>query len=169
MNKVREIVDNYLNFAFFIDIAIIAAIFICNTYFPFINIVLKAKTEYLNILNSLIGAAVSLAGFILASLTIIVAIRSSIANKSPEQSKNPLELFFSLGTYNSIVQVFKIAIIELIISFVLGYIIWLISDNICNAQIFNSLVSIIFLLSVSTIRSLFVLFLLIGAEKQGSH
>lgn len=72
---------------------------------------LKSKIKHLSIVENIIGASITLAGFILASFTIIVVIRSNILSKKPENSTNRLELFFSTGTYKATLKVFKIAII----------------------------------------------------------
>ncbi|PTX62623.1 hypothetical protein C8N46_10218 [Kordia periserrulae] len=161
INKIKKYVDNYLRYAFIIDVIVICILWFLNSNFSIIDFQQNDKKTNLDLINNIIGASISLAGFILASLTIIVAIRSNIKSKSPEQAETPLELFFSVGTFKTIVKVFRIAILELVICFVVSYVIWMISNNLSNGFIFNLLVSIIFLMSVSTIRSLFVLFLLI--------
>lgn len=166
MKNLRTLVDNYLNYAFFIDAIVILFYWFLFNKFEIVSITFNSKISNLEILGNIIGASVSLAGFILASLTIIVAIRSNIVNKLPEQSKSPLELFFSIGTFKTIVKVFKIAISELIICFLASYIIWVISENITNENIFKSIIILIYLMAVSTIRSLFVLFLLINPDSK---
>jgi hypothetical protein len=165
MKKIRNIVDNYLNYAFIIDLIIMTLIWIINNL-SLIEIKYLDINNYIDILSNIICAAISLAGFILASLTIIVAIRSNIANKHPEHAKNPLELFFSIGTFTTIVKVFKISIIELIICFIVSYSIWLISKNLSLEIINKIVILLIYLMSLSTIRSLFVLFLLIDSENK---
>lgn len=164
MKNFRTLVDNYLNYAFTIDALLIFLYLWFFNKFSFVTIIYNSKNSNLEILGNIIGASVSLAGFILASLTIIVAIRSNISNKLPEQSKSPLELFFSIGTFTTIVKVFKIAITELILCFIISYIVWTISENVTNEFIFKTIIILIFLMSVSTIRSLFVLFLLINSD-----
>lgn len=164
MKNFRTLVDNYLNYAFSIDALLIFLYWLFFNKFSFVTVIYNTKNSNLDILGNIIGASVSLAGFILASLTIIVAIRSNISNKLPEQAKTPLELFFSIGTFKTIVKVFKIAITELIICFIISYIVWAISENITNEFIFKTIITLIFLMSVSTIRSLFVLFLLINSD-----
>jgi|TARA_R110002051_G_scaffold323268_1_gene416306 hypothetical protein len=119
-DKYRELVDSYLQYALFIDIAVIGILWLLNSKVHFISFEFKSKIEHLSIVENIIGASISLAGFILASLTIIVAIRSNILSKQPENSANPLELFFSTGTYKAIVKVFKIAIIELVFCFIIS-------------------------------------------------
>lgn len=165
MKKIRSIVDSYLNYAFIIDLIMMTLIWTLNN-FSLIEIKYLNRNNYIDIISNIISAAVSLAGFILASLTIIVAIRSNIANKNPEHAKNPLELFFSVGTFKTIVKVFKISIIELIICFIVSYSIWLISENLSLECINKTIVLLIYLMSLSTIRSLFVLFLLIDSENK---
>jgi len=164
-NKIKQSVDNYLNYAFVIDVVIVIILWFLNSKFSFFNFHYNAQEINIDIVSNIIGASISLAGFILASLTIIVAIRSNIKSKTPEQAYTPLELFFSVGTFKTIVQVFRIAIIELVICFVFAYFIWTISNNISNDVIFKSIVSMIFLMSVSTMRSLFVLFLMIDVNE----
>lgn len=165
-SKYRELVDSYLQYALFIDIAVIGILWLLNSkvhLFEF-EFEFKSKTEHLSLIENIIGASISLAGFILASLTIIVAIRSNILSKQPESSENPLELFFASGTYKAIVKVFKIAITELVLCFIVSYIITISSANLENNFLFKSLIGLIYLVSVSTMRSLFVLFLLIDVD-----
>lgn len=165
-NKYRELIDSYLQYALSIDFVLLGVLWFLNSKVYLFDFDYKSKEEHLNIVESIIGASISLAGFILASLTIIVAIRSNILSKTPESAENPLELFFSSGTYKAIVKVFKIAIIELIFCFIISYIITISSANFENDFLFKSLICLIYLISVSTIRSLFVLFLLIDVDQK---
>lgn len=166
MNKIRNLIDNYLNYAFIIDLIMITILWTLNSNLSWVEMKYLNKEKYIDIISNVIGASVSLAGFILASLTIIVAIRSNIANKNPEHAKTPLELFFSIGTFKTIVKVFKISIVELTICFIISYIAWIISGNISIEIIHKTIISLIYLMSLSTIRSLFVLFLLIDIENK---
>lgn len=164
MKSIRAVVDSYLYYAIVIDCAIVSLIYIVNTFTPIFNVESGKREDNIDILSNIIGTSVSLAGFILASLTIIVAIRSNILRKNPETASTPLELFFSVGTYKTIIKVFKIAIIELIICFIFSYIVWILLDSLNSSFIYNSVIATIYVLAVSTIRSLFVLFLLIEVE-----
>uniref|UniRef100_UPI00404921CD hypothetical protein n=1 Tax=Flavobacterium sp. TaxID=239 RepID=UPI00404921CD len=165
MKNIRNFVDTYLYYALIIDIIAIALLWFANSKLSIFTFSLNNTDDNIEIVSNIIGASVSLAGFILASLTIIVAIRSNIVNKTPEQSQNPLQLFFSIGTFKTIVKVFKIAIIELILCFIASYLIWTVSANLSNFTIFKTIIVLIYLMAMSTIRSLFVLFLLIEADK----
>lgn len=168
MNKIKNIVDQYLYYALFIDIIVILLIWLGNSYFSIFDFTIIKNDTNIEIVSNLIGASISLAGFVLASLTIIVAIRSNVKTKRPEEAETPLELFFSVGTYKTIVKVFKIAIIELVFCFVASYIVWMISENLENFTIFKINICLIFLLGASTIRSLFVMFLLIARDEKAS-
>lgn len=164
MKNLRNFVDTYLYYALIIDLISIVFLWLANSKFTFINFSINNKVNNIEIVSNIIGASVSLAGFILASLTIIVTIRSNIVSKTPEQSQNALQLFFSINTFKTIVKVFKIAIIELVLCFIVSFIIWSISENLTNYTILKTIIILIFLMAMSTIRSLFVLFLLIEAD-----
>lgn len=162
--NIKNIVDKYIYYALLIDSILITVIWFLNN-FSFFEFNLIKRSVNLDIISNLIGASISLAGFVLASLTIIVSIRSNVKTKIPENAETPLELFFSIGVYKTIVKVFKIAIIELVFCFIVSYIIWITSENHTNYTLFKINICLIFLLSVSTIRSLFVMFLLISRDK----
>ena len=81
-DKIKQSVDNYLNYASIIDAAIICVLWILNSRFSFFEFVHNKKEVNVSIIGNIIGASISLAGFILASLTIIVAIRSNIKSKT---------------------------------------------------------------------------------------
>lgn len=167
--NIKKIVDNYLIYALPLDFLIVVLIWILNIFFPIFEITYNEKGDNLDLLSNIIGASISLAGFVLASLTIIVSIRSNTKIKEPEDAENAMELFFSVGTYKTIVKVFKIAIAELIFCFITAYIIWVFSKNISNLIIHNSVISFIFLTSVSSFRSLFVMFLMINLDRNATE
>ena len=166
MKYIKQIVDFYLSNALSMDAIICVIILIANTYLSLFLIDFNEKSNNINIINNIVKTSVSLAGFILTSLTIIIAIRSNVKIKKPKKAKTPLELFFSGGTYLTIIKVFKSAIIELIFCFIIAYIIWVLSANITNANIFKTIVVLIYLMAMSTIRCLFILFLLIPKKNK---
>jgi glycerol uptake facilitator-like aquaporin len=123
------------------------------------------KKENLGIISDTISASISLAGFILASLTVIASMRSNITNKSPDATRNPLEMFFSDKNYSRIVQVFKDSIIELILVFVLSYLIWISQENFENYTLLKWIVSAIIIVFLSISRTLLVLFTIIKIDR----
>ena len=116
------------------------------------------KAQQLNVLSNLIGTTVSLAGFILAALTIIVTFKSNLKVKGFEDSNNALEYFFSTNNYKNIVEVFKKSITELVIIFIVLYLIWLSSTNLSCNVLGNFLLGSVIGTITSIVRALYVLF-----------
>jgi len=63
-----------------------------------------------SIISDLISTSISLAGFVLASLTIIVTFKDNISRKSPSLDDSSIELLFSSKHYGRIVGVFTWAV-----------------------------------------------------------
>ena len=135
-------------------------------FVKFIPFTFIGKDVTLNIASSLIGTCISLAGFILAALTIIVTFRSNLKAKGLDDASNAMELIITSGYYNAIVNVYTGAIYEfLIVSFGM-YIFWLSIDNITNIVTQTKIVfGGVFLTAAPVFRSLWVLFSIIGLEK----
>jgi hypothetical protein len=161
----NKAIDFYLNFALIIDATIVILMWILNSFVIVIDFNRGTKANNLSILSDIISASISLAGFILASLTIIVAIKANLSNKSPELAKNPLELFFSSDNYKKIIEIFQGSIIELTLTFVSAYICWISLENIDDDFLFKVNVSLVFLVSISVVRSLLVLFKIINIKE----
>jgi len=160
----NKILDLYFNNALVFDALILIVIWISNSFLNIIPFKIADKGQNISILSDTIAASISLAGFILASLTIIAAIKANIANKPPQEAGNPLELFFSPGNYLSIMRVFQGAIKELTFCFIIAYGVWISIENISNYTLFKILVSIIFLISISIVRSLMVLYKIVSIK-----
>lgn len=161
----EKILDFYLNNSYLIDILIVASVWIVNTYFVVFTLKPSPKLDLIAQLSSLISAAISFAGFILAALTIIAALKANISSKSLEETKNPLELFFSSVNYTQITTVFKESIIELVMTTIWLYIIWLLSSEVTIDFLFKTLVCGCILIFLSVFRTLLVLFTIMGLEK----
>ena len=157
-------IDFYLNNALIIDFLSVVVLWMINSNFSFFEFKSGSKDNNIAVLSDIIAASISLAGFILASLTIIVAIKSNLASKSTETSENPLELFFSPANYRKIVEIFQGSIVELTFCFIAAYIVWLSSENLKVYTVFKVNLILIFLLSISVVRSLLVLFKIINIK-----
>lgn len=164
MNR-EKILDFYLNNSYAIDIFIVAGLWLINTYCVVFHLKSSNKSDLTGLISSIISTAISLAGFILAALTIIAAIKANIANKLPETAKNPLELFFSKANYSQLTTVFKESIIELVITTIGLYIIWLVSSGFSCNFLFKILICSISIVFLSVFRTLLVLFTIMGLEK----
>lgn len=127
--------------------------------------ILLDRSMLQNVLSNIIGTCVSLAGFMLAALTIIVTFRSNLKSKKIEESKGPIDFLFSSDQYPKIVSVFKSSIIEFSIIFILLYFFWISSNNI-SIQYLSLIIFIsILTLASSLIRSLLVLFNILSLDK----
>lgn len=165
MKLKAKILDFYFKMPVVIDIIITVAIWCISKYKPLFTIKLSDKTNQLNVLSNLIGTNVSLAGFILAALTIIVTFKSSLKAKGIEDSDNALELILSSKHYEKIVVVFKNALLEFVLCFITLYFFWTISDNLSIATIYRVDITGIVLTALTIIRSLFILFVILKLEK----
>ena len=124
-----------------------------------------SRDTLLDIIPSTIGTCVSLAGFILAALTIIVSFKSSIETRGMADAQNALQMIFSSKHYPLIVMVFKKAIYELVIVFVVLYIAWLFETELRTTPVLIVACSSIMLLCLTTFRSMLFLFRIINLEK----
>lgn len=123
------------------------------------------ENELTELTSNIIAALVSLAGFILTSLTILITVNASIKSRSLEEAKSGLELLLlGKGNYKIIVSAFRDSIWELFIAVLVMYSIWI--------QIFPlSKLGLIYLCAYGILtliftvgRSLFLLFKLISQE-----
>jgi hypothetical protein len=156
--KINLLIDIYLNYAISIDFIIVCFIFITNKYFPVFPFRFIDKEQVLGYQSSLIGTAVSLAGFILAALTIIVTFKSSIKAKGYDDADDALEFFFSTDHYRSIVNVFKKSIAELVIIFLSLYFSWLTTENLSISTLNNIVISATLTMTLSVGRALLILY-----------
>lgn len=161
----KKIMDFYLNNALFFDTLIIISLWLANSYLSFIDFKIADKKENVAIISDTVSASISLAGFILASLTVIASIRSNITNRPANATRNPLEMFFSDKNYSRIIQVFKDAIIELILVFILSYFIWITQENFENYTLLKWIISAVVIISLSISRTLLVLFTIIKIDR----
>ena len=160
--KLDMFLDYYVNNALFIDCIIVIAVWFINSEICIFDFATPSKEDNISIISDIISASLSLAGFILAALTIIAAMRANIINKPAEAARNPLELFFSNGSYRKIMVVFRDSIIELTLVFIIAFITTFSKENLDKEFLFKIIIIFILLISLSTIRSLLVLFTIIG-------
>lgn len=163
-SKIDRFLDFYVNNALLIDFILLILIWLLNSKVSIVDFKPNSKDDDIDVLSDIISASLSLAGFILAALTIIAAMRANIINKPAEAAKNPLELFFSNGSYKKIMKVFQGSIIELTFIFVAAFIVTFSKENITEEFLFKAIVSFLLLMSLSTVRSLLVLFTIIGIK-----
>lgn len=165
MKKIDHIIDKYLAHPISFDIVIVAIIWYASNNFSIFDFILTDKTNQINIIPYIISADVSLAGFILAALTIIVTFKSNIQSKGMNDATNALELIFSSKHYSKIVQVFRKSLIELVLCFIFLFCAWLSMDNLSILTINRINVTGIIITTLAISRSLFILFMVLDMEK----
>lgn len=158
----NKIGDFYITYPLSIDIILSILIVLCNLYFPLIRIKIKENDSMSEYLSNLIGTSVSLSGFILAALTIVVTFKANVSTK--ELKANPIDYLFTPKNYNKIVSVYKYSIIELVIVFIVLYVLWLNSILFSTIVYYNVLVVSTVLIFTATIRSLSVLFTILNVD-----
>jgi glycerol uptake facilitator-like aquaporin len=154
----RRIADFYILRPILTDIIICILIWVVGTNLSLIEFKLTNKEIQISILSSIIGTDVSLAGFILAALTIIVTFKSNIKTKGMEEATDALELIFSSSHYRAIKRVFKLAIIEFVLGFIVLYAIWILSENLTIQSLNLTNICGLFVTSIISCRTLAVLF-----------
>ncbi|QKG57023.1 hypothetical protein GKZ68_10520 [Hymenobacter sp. BRD128] len=152
----NRILDSYLRHSLKCDIAI--SIVIVGVLHFWAGRLPLSSFERGSVISSLAGTAVSLAGFILAALTIIVTFRANVASKGIMESMSGMEIIFNGPAYRDIVGVFKGAIIGLVICTLVLYLGMIFGANLPLRWI--SLLSVVGLIEIilSITRCLYILF-----------
>lgn len=171
MRKVLiKIFDLYLLCPILSDLAFFLLIFGCNMKYSIFKVSsLSENNGWLqDIYSNLISTSISLAGFILAALTIIVTFRSSVKAKLSDeefQKLNGLELILSTDHYKNILKAFKTAMFELIMVFVILLYFWLFQMDFNKQVPFYVLIYAGLAIALSTMRTLLVLFKILFIDK----
>ena len=156
--------DFYFKHPFFVDfIIIIAVIFFIQKEKDLLPEI-KDLNKIDGYISNIISALVSLAGFILASLTIIVTVKSNIKIRNLEDAENSTELLLTSRNYKNIITAFRDTIIELVFGLVVTYLVWLPIFHFSNL-IYISLIAFgVIVIVLTLIRALLVLFKIIFME-----
>ena len=125
---INKLLDLYFRIPLLLDFILVALVWTMNTYLSFIAVSVRYVTMD-NIYSSLIDTSISLAGFILAALTIIVTFKSNLKAKGINEAQNALELILASSNYKGIVRTFRGSILELALLAITLYCIWLLNDS----------------------------------------
>lgn len=154
----------YLRWPIFWDIligCIAAAIVAIFLGFP----VEKFKVSDLrDIQQSFIDTSISLAGFILAVLTIIVTFKANVSYKKIQHTETSLDLLFNSEVYFTIVNLLKWTILELLINAFLLYYFRIFTNYFVESINLSVLVLTFFLVFGAIFRSLYVMFIVVNFD-----
>lgn len=160
----KRIMNLYLRWPIFWDIlsgCIAAAIVAKFLGFP----VEKFKVSDLrDIQQSFIDTSISLAGFILAVLTIIVTFKANVSYKKIQHTETSLDLLFNSEVYLTIVNLLKWTILELIINACLLYYFRIFTNYFLESINLSVLVLTFFLVFGAIFRSLYVMFIVVNFD-----
>lgn len=164
---IYRLLDFYLKRPFIYDL-IISVFFGIVFWFLVTNGCINFESsEIIQSINTdLISVTISLAGFILASLTIIVTFKDSVdaKGKKLEEVETGKDLFFSSGSYFTSVKVFYRSAIILLLMFLVLSLAKLVKIDVDN--IFYSLFSVvcIVIITLTVLRSLYLLIMIIKLQ-----
>lgn len=164
MNFIDKIIDKYLKYPILIDFLLVLVVWSFSKNIELFNFTLIDKPNQVNLLSNIISTDVSLAGFILAALTIIISFKSNLQSKGVESPSNALDLILNTKHYNSIVKTFKKSILEFVICFITMFIIWASVDNLSIYTLNRFCVSGILVTSIALLRSLYILLSVLSLE-----
>lgn len=156
--------DFYFKIPILCDFVLILILWVLSLYVSCPLIKVLDKEALLNYLSNLVATSVTLAGFIIAALTILVTVKSSLKARGFEDAENALEYIFSTKHYECIIKVFIRSIIELVLILIALYVVWLVSENIQENNLYRILIFSTFGVLTSLLRSLFVLFKVLSLE-----
>ena len=159
--------DFYLKFPLLIDF--VFGILMCLIFLYFKNDLCEyvRENQENNLLN-LISSNVSLAGFVIAALTIIITFKANTAYKKIEDIKTGIELIFNTSIYSHIIKVFIIAIFEYVLVFIILFVINIFSKAFNNFLFSSLLLSFLLISFLTTFRVIGVLFYIIKSQIKSS-
>lgn len=162
--RIASILDIYFKHPFWGDLIIIIIILLVLFFNKDKIHEIKDSSKIDNVIGNIISSMISLAGFILASLTIIVTVKSNIKLKKIEDSDNGLELLLTSENYKKIVSVFRDSIIELIFALIVMYGFWSPIFELSRLQYLLLIAFGIIVIALTIARTLAILFRLIFLE-----
>jgi hypothetical protein len=161
---VTFLLDFYLDFSLACDIVFASLIFIVPHRFICVKIL--TEENFLDLLSNLVSTCVSLAGFMITALTVVVTFKSSIVAKGLQDATNALELIVSSKLYPKIVNVYTGAILEFLLLTIILYFVWIFFKNI-DSDIFRlkTVTAAVLCTGLAFGRSLYILVKVLKAEQ----
>jgi len=164
MKKVKLwVLDQYLKFSVLSDFILGIAIF-TTLYLLKHNISDFVSSNQENNYLYLISSNVSLAGFVIAALTIIITFKANTSYKKVEEFTKGTDLIFNTTIYPLIIKVFVIAIFEFIIVVLLLFITNVFSHKIDSYTLASVFIGFLSISLLTTFRVIAVLFFIIKSQ-----
>lgn len=157
------VLDQYLRFSilsdFILGIGVLGILYLLESYlFDFANS--NQENNYLYLISS----NVSLAGFVIAALTIIITFKANTAYKKVEEFTKGTDLIFNTAIYPLIIKVFVKAIFEFIVVVLLLFLINVFSQRIDAYTLASLFIGFLTISLLTTFRVIAVLFYIIKSQ-----
>ncbi len=167
-----KFLDKYIKQPLLYDIIFVIIVVICKHILSYKNIItIDIPLDTLkSMISDIISTTISLAGFILASLTIIVTFKDNINHKETylkiekKEDLTGMELLFTSKHYKRIVGVFSWACIIFLSIFFVISILKLFLDKIIVDYILNIIIITFIILSATVFRCLLILHSIINIQ-----
>lgn len=170
-----KLIDLYLKIPVLIDLAFVLLIIVGKSILINKGYIKEFDPQVLKSLTSdLLSVSISLAGFVLAALTIIVTFKDSVGtqkvnkdeSKSSSTTINGKNLFFQSRHYFPTVKIFYRSSLILLLIFFLLSILKLLNDKVCENISENIVISCLILIVLTVLRSLYLLLLIIKLQTE---
>ncbi|OFX58369.1 MAG: hypothetical protein A2066_14720 [Bacteroidetes bacterium GWB2_41_8] len=164
-----KILNIYIKRPLLYDLFICSFIVFCIEYFQILTLTVSLDSAKSTI-SDVVNTSISLAGFILAALTIIVTFKDNITHKEKsDPAKNSVEasgfeLIFSSKHYKRIVGVFSWAAIIYILLFLIFSVLKILLSKIPEKFYLDIVIVGIVLVALTIFRSLLVLYKVIKLQ-----
>ena len=162
------VIDCYFRIPVCIDFIILIILWILSTHTAdsgMLHIIIFKRPDALTYLAYIVSGDITLAGFIIAALTILITVKSNTTARGYRDAKNALEYLFSTEHYYPIVRVFTGAIIQLFMFFIILYGAWLLQGNLEDKTIYRVLLFSTLGIVSAVFRVLYTLFKVLKLER----
>lgn len=159
MKVQSKILDFYIKRPIFFDIIIsILIVLIIDKTCSKGYFCIKINRDTLgNLLNELVSSSVSIGGFIIAALTIILTLKDNLKAKEQTYPISALDVLFHSKHYKRIVRVFYWASLVFILTFFYFGILEIIWNNLSDIQALYLIFIGLFITAMSVVRCLLIL------------
>ena len=115
-------------------------------------------------MTDVIATSISLAGFVLTSLTIIITFKENVSHKEASLKERGINLLLASKHYKTIVGIFTWAVVIFISIFFVTATAKMLVDKISGSALFYLLLSSVLLTASTVLRSLWVLYRVIRLQ-----
>ena len=156
----------YLKYPIFGDVLVIVVLWTLKYFFSVCCYNYLNEESIKDLFGNIIGTSISLAGFVVAALTIVVTLKSAIKISEDNENKSAIELALFGTYYHQIVGIFRYAVIEMVIVIAFLYAFWLLPSDFFNSTNYTLIaICAVFCILTTIFRTLYVVFKIIEVDQ----